>query len=243
MNPTSDTSLVSPPAYSTSRGKQKDPKIHLPAPQPTKAYLDQAAKEPRRLDSPQMLLLVLDLNGTLVYRPNPRGNPKHIQNRPFLRPFLDYIFKNFSVMVWSSARTENVNRMLQGVLSQGQRKSLVEEWARDRFGLSAEHYSQNVQVYKKLTKIWNDPKVLAMSGNRGKGLAWGQHNTILLDDTSLKASSEPFNLLEVPEYKGQTESTEVLQEVMDYLEELRWQEDVSAFMRTKPFKANGQWRM
>ena len=120
----------------------------LPAPQPTQEYLDQAAGEPTTTDTPGQMLVILDLNGTVLFRPN--RNAKTMIQRPFLRPFLRYLFENFKVMVWSSARPDNVKALVNQALDNDLRSKLVAQWARDSFGLSPTNYQQNVQVYKNL---------------------------------------------------------------------------------------------
>lgn len=72
-------------------------------------------------------LLILDLNGSLLFRPEwvegrGRGNPVP---RPHLAEFCDYIFgthlidskeySNWEVMVWSSAQTRNVQKMCESL--------------------------------------------------------------------------------------------------------------------------------
>ncbi|OCL01707.1 HAD-like protein [Glonium stellatum] len=225
------------------RKRHSSPKMHLPAPAPTKEYLEQAAKAPERLDRPQRPLLVLDLNGTLVYRPG-RSTTEAIP-RPFLQPFLKYIFENFSVMVWSSAKPHNVKRMVQSVLTPKRLSLLIAEWGRDRFGLTEEQYTQNVQVYKELSRIWKDAAITNLHPEQERGRGWGQHNTILLDDSELKASSEPFNLVQIPEFIASEKQMrgDVLREVAGYLDEVRMQKDVSAFIKRTPFEADGRWNI
>ncbi|XTI95075.1 HAD-like protein [Cenococcum geophilum] len=223
--------------------RHPSPKIHLPAPMPTEDYLNRAAKIPERLDCPQRPLLVLDLNGTLVYRPD-RDSTRAI-SRPFLQPFLKYIFENFYVMVWSSAKPYNVSRMVNAVLTFEQHSLLIAQWGRDKFDLTPDQYTQNVQVYKELSRIWAEAKTTCLHPQHNQGQLWGQHNTILLDDSEIKASSEPFNLIQIPEFVASEEQMhgDVLREVAGYLDEVRMQNDVSAFMKRTPFKADGRWNM
>lgn len=82
-----------------------DELIHLPAPTPTSAYLSDAHATPNLLSSPQRLLLVLDLNGTLLCRSLASQN---YTPRPCLSNFLEYAFANHSLLVWSSAQPYNV---------------------------------------------------------------------------------------------------------------------------------------
>ena len=62
-----------------------------PAPEPAPMYLAQAQKMPRRLSHPQHMLLILDLNGTLLARSH--GGRSWIK-RPYFREFVDYCFRN-----------------------------------------------------------------------------------------------------------------------------------------------------
>ncbi|CAJ0640993.1 3270_t:CDS:2 [Entrophospora sp. SA101] len=74
-------------------------------PKPTPLYLKKVKEASKKILKVQPKLLVLDLNGTLVYN---KSKPSLL--RPYLSEFLKYIFsKNneFSVMVWSSAAPNN----------------------------------------------------------------------------------------------------------------------------------------
>ena len=83
-----------------------------------------------------------------------------------------------------------------------------------------------------------------------RGQRWGQHNTLLVDDSVLKASKQPFNLVEVPEFiTGGVEDQQlqkgedsVLAQVVGYLEEARRWSDVSAFVRERRFGVGEGWR-
>ncbi|RYO48544.1 hypothetical protein AA0116_g12472 [Alternaria tenuissima] len=231
-----------PKAAAEKKGRYGDEKIMLPAPQPTQEYLDQAAGEPTTTDTPGQMLVILDLNGTVLFRPN--RNAKTMIQRPFLRPFLRYLFENFKVMVWSSARPDNVKALVNQALDNDLRSKLVAQWARDSFGLSPTNYQQNVQVYKNLKLVWSRSQIQSFHPDYEAGTGkFGQHNTVLIDDSSLKASAQPHNLLEIPEFSATPEQMEgdVLREVAGYLEALRTQADVSRFIRKEPFAADGRY--
>lgn len=62
----------------------------------------------------------------------------------------------------------------------------------------------------------------------------------------MKASAQPHNLLEIPEFiKGREEESkggwDVLGQVVAYLEEARRWSNVSAFMRKRPYEINSGW--
>ncbi|XPS67907.1 hypothetical protein M3J09_000202 [Ascochyta lentis] len=233
-----------PVAYPTTKptGRSKDPKIMLPAPAPTEAYMAQAAGEPSTVALSGRILVILDLNGTLLYRPN--RNKKTMIARPFLIPFLRYLFSNFAVMVWSSARPENVASLVEQSLEEDLRKTLVAQWSRGEFNLKPEHYNQNVQVYKNLDLVWNREEIQQQHPDYANGGRFGQHNTVLIDDSMLKAAAQPHNLLQISEFSAtpQQMREDKLREVAGYLETLRTQQDVSKFMRKEHFQhSTGRW--
>ena len=218
----------------------------LSGPIPTAEYLSIAELPPQLAPRPQHLLLVLDLNGTLIHRR--RASSKY-SPRPSLQPFLDYCFTNHSVMIWSSATPSNVSAVCAQVFSLEQRRKLLGEWGRDTFDLSNVEYYAKTQVYKRLDRIWNGVALRNSHPDAERGGRWGPANTLLLDDSVLKAQAQPYNLVEVPEFTRpglhgqQEESHEVLGQIVAYLEEARSYDNVSAFVRAQKFviEAAPQW--
>ncbi|KAH8733328.1 HAD-like domain-containing protein [Ilyonectria robusta] len=210
-------------------------------PDPTPQYIAQALLNPQVLQQPRRILIVMDLNGTLLYRPNKR-RPFHFVERPHARAFMSYCLETFYVAIWSSARPENVSKMVEQLLTPEQRERCLLVWARDQFGLSSADYDSKVQVYKRLTSIWSNPRVMSSHPAAHEGGRWDQTNTVLVDDSLEKARSEPFNLLQIPEFSGlATESQNVLPQVHDYLNSLSYQSDVSRFMRLASFKLDPRY--
>nr|XP_023874147.1 uncharacterized FCP1 homology domain-containing protein C1271.03c-like [Quercus suber]POE83822.1 putative fcp1 likey domain-containing protein [Quercus suber] len=140
-------------------------------------------------------------------------------------------------MVWSSARPENVYKMCEQLFTPQQLQQLVAIWSRDMLRLGRFHHS-NVQVYKNLDWIWEFRAIQATATS--PYLPWTQHNTVLVDDTSAKAASQPFNLINVDEFEKRPEQmhSDVLHQVVTYLDTLSWQDNVSAYMRAMPFQPN-----
>lgn len=208
-------------------------------PDPTDAYLMRASFLPKRRDQPGPLLVVIDLNGTLLYRPS-RKNLTSFQSRLHAKEFVTYCVQTFWVVFWSSAKPENVKGMVDQLLTKSLRKQVVGVWGRDKFGLTEQDYNKRTQCYKRLTTLWNDPIIKSAYPSRRPGFeggCWDQGNTVLIDDSIEKARSEPHNAITLPEYVGGTDDAgDVLPSVHDYLNELCFQEDVSAFMRAHPFR-------
>ncbi|KAK4199897.1 HAD-like domain-containing protein [Triangularia verruculosa] len=204
-------------------------------PNPTDSYLQRASLPPTPSLQPRNLLLVIDLNGTLLHRPSSRRSA-HFISRPHSERFLRYCIDTFSVVIWSSARPENVSKMCDTLLTQEQKEKVLAIWGRDKFGLSPEDYNRKVQVYKRLTAVWKD------EGINPHGF-WHQGNTILIDDSVEKARSEPHNAVTLPEFLGDVKPEEeggkewgVLPAVHEYLNKLAMTEDVSRYIRADPFR-------
>ncbi len=201
-----------------------------PAPAATDLYLTQARLPPLRCAVPKKLLVVLDLNGTLLVRPN-RSQSRVFIIRPGVHQLLDYLFANHAVMIYSSARPENTEAMVEVLVSKKRANSLAAVWGRDKLGLTAAQYNEKVQVYKKLEKVWGDEQIQATCVRAQR---WNQANTVLVDDNHLKALSQPHNLVQVPEFtkkkltkEEKRREHEIVASIRAKLEELKWANDVS----------------
>ncbi|KAK3672879.1 hypothetical protein LTR78_007232 [Recurvomyces mirabilis] len=204
-------------------------------PSPTEAYLKQADLPVQpHIGSPRRLLVVLDLNGTVCYRKKSKGGIWSFTPRPGVTEFLDYLLQNHKVLVWSSARPENVAGVCSQLFDEEQLLQLVSVWGRDTLHLSAQEYNEKVQVYKQLSWVWDDSVVAASSIGNDR---WAQHNTVLIDDSERKAVSEPHNLIQIEEFEGMTKGTklDVLEQIVEYLEVLRMTREVSAVIKKRPY--------
>ncbi|KAI1366598.1 hypothetical protein F5Y08DRAFT_301086 [Xylaria arbuscula] len=209
-------------------------------PDPDPEYLALASHPPFQLPQPRNLLVVIDLNGTLLHRPT-RKKPVRFVERPYAREFLSYCINTFSVVIWSSARPDNVSAMYQKLVEPEDHAKVIAVWARDRFNLTKSDYNLRVQCYKRLTYLWKDPVIRASALGDGD---WTQLNTVLIDDSIEKARSEPFNLLQLPEFTGNAnEPGFILPQVHDYLNECSQQINVSAFIRSQPFKIKPEFTL
>jgi hypothetical protein len=203
-------------------------------PDPTEQYLKAAGVISRPLQNPQNLLLVIDLNGTLLYRPN-KKHPTNFLSRPHASLFLKYCIETFKVVIWSSARNVNVTAMCNAILPEDLRRKVVAVWSRDKFKLTPQDFAMRVICYKRLTSIWKDPAISSSHPDYRLGGRWDQTNTVLIDDSIEKARSEPYNLIEIPEWKGDIEDC-ALPQVHDHLNHLSLHSNVSGGLFTSPFK-------
>ncbi|GES84634.1 HAD-like protein [Rhizophagus clarus] len=133
----------------------KEPIIRINTQFASSSYLGKASEVTKSLKDPLPKLLVLDLNGTLVYRANGK---RDIILRPFMSRFMKYIFdssNNFAVMVWSSAQPKNVDKMVRAAFGQYE-ENLVAKWTRKHLNLSDQDYHQKVETIKDLEKVWKE---------------------------------------------------------------------------------------
>ena len=243
---------LNPPMISTTPSSETQPAqpaqlraAERSPPAPHAIYLSLASLIPTRLLIPQRLLIVLDLNGTLLFREV--GSTAYKQ-RPFLKNFLDYCIQNHVILIWSSAKPHNVDAICKQLFTPEQHQKLLGVWARDTLGLTPAQYNSKTQVYKNLDYIWANPSyAFRHPWFHAQGLIWSQKNTLLVDDSILKARAQPYNHIEIPEFlRNSNEATaqngkDVLGQVTAYLEEARMWDNVSAFVRQTRFKINREW--
>lgn len=238
---TQSTAPFTPERLSNRWGDER--RFTLPRPVPHPFYMANVAQGYQQLPLARSILVILDLNGVLVYR-RPRSKTGHVP-RLDLGPFLDYLFANHHVMIWSSGMPANVRNICERVFTPEQLNALIDIWGRDTLRLTSKQMAQNVQVYKQLSWVFSDP-LLQRKAGLGNAMCsqavgtYDQSNTVLIDDTAEKALAEPWNLLRVDEFMGNVEGAHgekgVLMQVVEYLEGLRWASDVSAYMHQNPFK-------
>lgn len=200
------------------------------------------------------ILLVLDLNGTLLDRISKPGSsslsekrhqhlpdpailfPDYVINkqkvylRPFLDTFLSTIFQHFHVAAWTSATTKNMVPLVEQVFGE-YRKDLVFAWDRNYCTLVPD--SKTFESIKDLRKIWEDDRVFSAKGSLEK-LKFSETNTILLDDTDLKSRLTPRSSLSIPSYlvtdgQKQWENDTTLLHVLAYLTELSKNNEAPSF--------------
>jgi hypothetical protein len=162
-----------PPSLPTHFGsnRQSPAPVAFEIPLPDDEYMELSApfiaheeEDPIALASK---LLVLDLNGTLIYRNKGGSNSRISYPRPYLGCFFKYLYRPLAdenaprpweVFVWSSAQPHNVRTMLESTFDPEHIKGLWGDelnedeidlddggkvlgvWARDKMGLSDQEY-------------------------------------------------------------------------------------------------------
>lgn len=261
------STFAGPPAVQPSNPRRKrhaTPPVEIPV--PTEAYIQQASQAPKLRSHPQPLLIILDLNGTLIFRKH-KKMPPSFARRAGLEEFLNELTQRYSVMIWSSSKPATVGAICKRLFPDDQKNNIVAMWGRDKFDLTHAQYNAKLQVYKELRKVWSDPQIQAAypgsepadtnaapSRPGGKfskrnkerqqnysqetsqsavGRRWDQTNTILIDDSKLKALSEPYNILEIPEFTGSLniDESSLFDNVLRKLDVLSRHDDVSKMLR------------
>ncbi|KAJ3344170.1 hypothetical protein HDU83_005371 [Entophlyctis luteolus] len=173
------------------------------------------------------LLLVLDINGTLIDRLG-RGAERSLANknplcpaapdltlnnhRVYLRPYLDaffrFLFSNFHVAAWTSAMPQNSGPLVEYIFEPfGGAENLEFVWNRQHCIVEPTPDNPYNSV-KDLRMIWKarDTVLAAHSHEKGnfektneRGI-WNEHNTILIDDSASKSCRTPRNHLLVPTF-------------------------------------------
>ncbi|KAK0480069.1 hypothetical protein IW261DRAFT_110358 [Armillaria novae-zelandiae] len=158
--------------------RRRDPSSSPPPipTEPSSDYLELSQQPSTHIDDPSSSrkLLILDLNGTLLYREGkPQGprryrrdrvngssEPQHrvAHPRPYMGSFRQYLFHPktlewLDTMVWSSAQPFNVDHMV-GQCFKEEKEKLIAVWARDTLGLTSAQYHQKTQTTKDLAKPW-----------------------------------------------------------------------------------------
>jgi len=148
---------------------------------------------PRHTSLSARKLLVLDLNKCLVYRPK-GGKKTTCYARPYLTPFLLYLFHpdikpRVDVMVWSSAKLEKVEKIVDRIFGT-LRSSLIARWGAEHMMYTRKPFEGKCHKPKDLALVWT-----AFAHN-----SYDVANTILLDDSPEKAIYQPLNHLSIPKY-------------------------------------------
>jgi TFIIF-interacting CTD phosphatase-like protein len=158
-----------------------------------------------------MLLVILDLNGTLAetsfnkinsadgIQPDIKARTKYVYFRPHMKEFIEWLFsqEDIQVGVWTSCIKENAMPLVQGIFGKH-----VDEL---KFIYTREDCKNNrtkedkYGTIKDLNKIWS---------TMGQAHGWDRDNTIIVEDSPHKLIMQPQNLLLIGEYKVPRKTTE-----------------------------------
>ncbi|KAF9903303.1 hypothetical protein EC991_003995 [Linnemannia zychae] len=210
-------------------------------------YMSIASQQPVKLTTPKKPLVILDLNGTLFYSNDDLHKSRTYIKRPYFVELLHFLYSNCRVMIWSSATRQRVQNMISGGGFVGLDK-MDRVWNREHLQLRMKDFRRKVLTLKDLEFVWRE---IERERNRAKPeqllpggryeFQYDQTNTILIDDSPHKSQLQPHNCMIVPDFdKDRVQSGEdnELLKVVHYIKELLYQDNVSAYMRTRPFNTN-----
>ena len=163
-------------------------------------------------------LIVLDLNGLLLYRrvakdaslapqpPRPfdkRAGAFHVWLRPHAASFLDFLLARFHVGIWSSAQMQNVLPLLKLLRPHDGEEKFAFVWSQEHCTDTGESHPENVHrplFLKETSKIFDDPAHAGL---------FSPENTLLIDDDAYKAERNlPGTCISPHPYEGETEEEE-----------------------------------
>ncbi|KAJ1550039.1 hypothetical protein HK096_009080, partial [Nowakowskiella sp. JEL0078] len=197
------------------------------------------------------LLVILDLNGTLLKRvkrenkalanlnPTLPPNPYLILNQNrlvhFILNFKAVIFSPLDFASWTSAKLMNaipINKRTFG----DDYQNLIFSWDRSKCKLVDHRDTRGkFSTVKDLDFVWNDI-------NSNKHRKWNETNTVIVDDTSSKLANQPNNHILIPNFDVCNNSVDCLNDTtllslskyFDLLFDSDYQ-DVREFIRSNPF--------
>jgi len=124
---------------------------------------------------------------------------------------MNFIFNNFHVCVWSSARRENVNLMINHAFKEHQKRILL-SWSREQCDLSGQ-FHKKCDTVKDMRNLWSRLR----RNSDSFGTVFSASNTIVLDDSPKKIKFQPGNQILVKEY-GRRDDTDIeLKRLVGYL--------------------------
>lgn len=139
-------------------------------------------------------LLVLDINGVLCHRIRDtslppkayrKALPKTIATtkvvlRPNLRLFLNKLFENFCVAIWTSAKMKTAKELVQNLIPKQHRSKLLFVWHQAdciaKKSTNPDSGKEETVFHKDLQKVWQCFPL------------WNPLNTILIDDSPQKST-------------------------------------------------------
>lgn len=148
------------------------------------------------LDS-QVKLVILDLNGVLIRRYG-RGTSTTYEKRPYLDSFLDVLFANYDVAVYTSTEERNASLILEEIFTEQQRRMLKFVWYRDRTQLDPDYGV--VKGVKSFDTI-KDLALVILSPTINSNRIYSENNILIIDDSKSKLRFNlPDNCLVIPPF-------------------------------------------
>lgn len=145
-------------------------------------------------------LVILDLNKVLIYKeylgkektcPETAAYlaPFVYYTRPHMKSFLEFMFENFNVAVWSSSKRKDLEKIVSEIFTKEQKSQLVFLWGQEKCE-AVEHSDSLLKgvkslYMKNLSRVWEEfPE-------------YDVENTIIVDDSKIKTDDEVNKVFQV----------------------------------------------
>lgn len=153
--------------------------------------------------------VLLDLDNTLIYSIScdklPKNKSSHLHSmkfhkmdddyyvfeRPGLQEFLDWLYKNYNISVWSAASPDYVEFIVKNIIEKNGRK--VE-------------YVLNSDNCESCQKIFGDKHIknLKMLWDIHDIKGYGPYNTLIIDDLEMVCKVQPNNSIQIKSFNTNT---------------------------------------
>ena len=155
--------------------------------------------------------VLLDLDNTIIYSIDQNKFPKkknhlhsmkyhkmdddyYVFERPGLQPFLNWLFKNFNVSVWSAASPEYVDFIVENIIENDKRKL--------EYVLNSDNCEESQNVYgdkhiKNLKMLWDYYDI----DN------YDPYNTLIIDDLKMVCKIQPHNSIQIKSFNTRTKDS------------------------------------
>ena len=115
--------------------------------------------------------------------------------RPYLQEFLDYIFSNYNVAVWTAASKDYAMFIVDKIIYSKEGRKLD-------FILFSEHGSKSKKLYK------GAPKQLDMLWEKLKLNEYNRDNTVIIDDYDKVGATQENNTIQIFAFEFEDEGSE-----------------------------------
>jgi TFIIF-interacting CTD phosphatase-like protein len=161
-----------------------------------------SGKKSKKLRKP--VNVILDLDNTLIYSIPQDKLPKkknhlhsmkyhkmdddyYVFERPGLKPFLNWLFKNFNITIWSAASPEYVEFIVKNIIEKNGRS--VE------YVLNSDNCEESQHVYgdkhiKNLNMLWDHYDIDG----------YDPYNTLIIDDLKMVCKIQPYNSIQIKSF-------------------------------------------
>lgn len=163
--------------------------------------------------------ILLDLDGTLIYslrkdkikqqqfswfNVKPMSTNSSVIERPHLQSFLDFVFKNFNVSIWTAAQEKYAMWIIKHFILIKHNRKL--------------HYLLHNEHTKASMKLYNAPKDLRLIYEVLKLPHFNQYNTYIIDDLVQVCQFQKPQCLNVQPFEATDKNDNALLKVMQTLQ-------------------------